>query len=147
MTPWSTELFQLDRTACGFSCHTDPEAVIAEDSCVRADYRAGFVNLLLSPVSHEREELSIYLTRSRRTISYSCRSSSMTPSINGPPPQCDPSHSDLEDSMRFAGSRSCKLGEFAIDEHRPIKIVCVGAGFSGIVAAIRQVAELHVLTY
>ncbi|KAH9841071.1 FAD/NAD-binding domain-containing protein [Rhodofomes roseus] len=29
------------------------------------------------------------------------------------------------------------LGDFAIDEYRQIKVVCVGAGFSGILAAIR----------
>ena len=29
------------------------------------------------------------------------------------------------------------LGEFAIDEYRPIKVICVGAGFTGILAGIR----------
>ncbi|KAH9934327.1 uncharacterized protein B0H18DRAFT_869878 [Fomitopsis serialis] len=49
--------------------------------------------------------------------------------------------------MGCAGSRSYKLGEFAIDEHRPIKIVCVGAGFSGIVAAIRQIPDAEFSIY
>ncbi|KAI0721757.1 FAD/NAD-P-binding domain-containing protein [Fomitopsis betulina] len=30
-----------------------------------------------------------------------------------------------------------ELGEFAIDEYRPIKVICVGAGFTGILAGIR----------
>ncbi|KIM76405.1 hypothetical protein PILCRDRAFT_648853 [Piloderma croceum F 1598] len=30
-----------------------------------------------------------------------------------------------------------KLGDFAIDEYRPIKVVAIGAGFSGIIAGIR----------
>ena len=29
------------------------------------------------------------------------------------------------------------LGGFAIDEYRPIKVICVGAGFTGILAGIR----------
>ena len=30
-----------------------------------------------------------------------------------------------------------KLGEFSIDEYRPIKVVVIGTGFSGITAGIR----------
>lgn len=30
-----------------------------------------------------------------------------------------------------------KLGTFSIDEYRPIKVVVIGAGFSGIIAGIR----------
>lgn len=30
-----------------------------------------------------------------------------------------------------------KLGDFSIDEYRPIKVICIGAGFSGIIAGIR----------
>lgn len=30
------------------------------------------------------------------------------------------------------------LGDFSIDEHRPIKVVVIGAGFSGIIAGIRS---------
>ena len=30
-----------------------------------------------------------------------------------------------------------ELGEFAIDEHRPMKTIVIGAGMSGILAAIR----------
>lgn len=37
--------------------------------------------------------------------------------------------------MRF------ELGEFAIDEYRPIKVICVGAGFTGILAGIRYVSR------
>ncbi len=32
-----------------------------------------------------------------------------------------------------------KLGDFAIDEYRPIKVLVIGAGFSGILAGIRYV--------
>ncbi|EPQ60007.1 flavin-binding monooxygenase [Gloeophyllum trabeum ATCC 11539] len=32
---------------------------------------------------------------------------------------------------------SYKLGDFSIDEYRPIRVVCIGAGVSGIVAGIR----------
>lgn len=28
-------------------------------------------------------------------------------------------------------------GEFSIDDYRPIKVICIGAGFSGILCAIR----------
>lgn len=31
------------------------------------------------------------------------------------------------------------LGQFAIDEDRPIKVVVIGAGYSGIAAGIRYV--------
>ncbi len=30
-----------------------------------------------------------------------------------------------------------KLGDFSIDEYRPIKVVAIGTGFSGIIAGIR----------
>ena len=30
------------------------------------------------------------------------------------------------------------LGDFAIDEYRPIKVICVGAGLTGILAGIRS---------
>ena len=35
------------------------------------------------------------------------------------------------------GETKMKLGDFAIDEYRPMKVVCIGAGFTGILAAIR----------
>ena len=34
------------------------------------------------------------------------------------------------------------LGNFTIDEYRPIKVIVIGAGFSGILAGIRCVAGL-----
>ena len=37
-----------------------------------------------------------------------------------------------------------ELGSFSIDEYRPIKVVVIGAGFSGILAGIRSV---HVLLH
>ncbi len=32
------------------------------------------------------------------------------------------------------------LGDFSVDEHRPIRVVVIGAGIGGILAAIRSVA-------
>ena len=32
------------------------------------------------------------------------------------------------------------LGEFSIDEHKPIKVVVIGAGFSGVIAGVRYVS-------
>jgi hypothetical protein len=37
------------------------------------------------------------------------------------------------------GSDDFKLGDFCIDEDRPMKVVVIGAGFSGIIAGIRSV--------
>jgi hypothetical protein len=37
------------------------------------------------------------------------------------------------------------LGEFSIDEYRPIKVIVIGAGFSGIIAGIRYVTFLNSL--
>lgn len=34
-------------------------------------------------------------------------------------------------------SRPFTLGNFSIDEYKPIKVVCIGAGVSGIIAGIR----------
>jgi hypothetical protein len=34
-------------------------------------------------------------------------------------------------------SASAATADFAIDEHRPMKVVCIGAGYAGIVAGIR----------
>ncbi|OCH86448.1 FAD/NAD-binding domain-containing protein [Obba rivulosa] len=39
--------------------------------------------------------------------------------------------SDTSETLKF------KLGEFSIDEYRPMRIVVIGAGFSGIIAGIR----------
>ena len=35
------------------------------------------------------------------------------------------------------------LGNFAIDEYKPIKVIVIGAGFSGILAAIRCVVRIE----
>jgi hypothetical protein len=40
------------------------------------------------------------------------------------------------------GSGSFTLGDFAVDEYRPIKVVVIGAGFSGIIAGIRFVNQI-----
>lgn len=38
---------------------------------------------------------------------------------------------DVQPDGRFT------LGDFSIDEYRPIKVIVIGAGFSGILAGIR----------
>ncbi|CCL98306.1 uncharacterized protein FIBRA_00300 [Fibroporia radiculosa] len=38
----------------------------------------------------------------------------------------------------LAGGNDFKLGGFSIDEYRPIRVVVIGAGFSGIIAGIRH---------
>lgn len=44
-----------------------------------------------------------------------------------------------------AADGGLKLGDFSIDEHRPIKVVCIGAGFSGIIAGIRRTRTVESL--
>ncbi|KAI0940653.1 hypothetical protein AcW1_003794 [Taiwanofungus camphoratus] len=46
-------------------------------------------------------------------------------------------------SMSENGQTQFKLGSFAVDEHRPIKVVVIGAGFSGIIAGIRFPQKLQ----
>ena len=41
----------------------------------------------------------------------------------------------VQDNGRF------ELGDFSIDEYRPVRVVVIGAGFSGILAGIRCVAQ------
>lgn len=48
------------------------------------------------------------------------------------------------------GSQGFETGSFSIDEYRPMKVVCIGAGFSGIVAGIRfsqKVSNLDLKIY
>jgi len=40
-------------------------------------------------------------------------------------------------STYLQAASSFQAGDFAIDEYRPIKVICIGAGFSGITAGIR----------
>ena len=42
-----------------------------------------------------------------------------------------------EDSRSNRPGERFSLGEFSIDENRPIKVIVIGAGFSGIIAGIR----------
>ncbi|KLO16411.1 FAD/NAD-binding domain-containing protein [Schizopora paradoxa] len=44
---------------------------------------------------------------------------------------------EIETKSTDAGPSSFKLGDFSIDEYRPMKVVVIGAGFSGIIAGIR----------
>ena len=41
------------------------------------------------------------------------------------------------DGVQPNGSGRFTLGSFSIDEYKPIKVIVIGAGFSGILAAIR----------
>lgn len=48
------------------------------------------------------------------------------------------------------GTPLFKLGDFPIDEARPLKVIVVGAGFSGIAAGIRflqQVPNVELIIY
>lgn len=42
----------------------------------------------------------------------------------------------------FSYAEPFKLGAFSIDEHRPMKVIVIGAGFSGIIAGIRLTISL-----
>ncbi|KAI0720658.1 FAD/NAD-binding domain-containing protein [Fomitopsis betulina] len=49
-----------------------------------------------------------------------------------------------------APERPFKLGDFSIDKHKPIKVVCIGAGYSGIIAGIRfpqRIPNVHLTIY
>ena len=50
---------------------------------------------------------------------------------NAAPADVDPAPAANGDEETF------KLGQFSIDEYRPMKIIAVGAGMSGILAGIR----------
>ena len=45
---------------------------------------------------------------------------------------------DVQPDGRFT------LGNFSIDEYKPIKVIVIGAGFSGILAGIRCVSRVRV---
>ena len=47
---------------------------------------------------------------------------------------------DDREGQHNAAGNPFKLGDFSIDEYEPIKVVCIGAGFSGITAGIRCVS-------
>ena len=44
---------------------------------------------------------------------------------------------DLPDGYRF------ELGDFAVDEYKPIRVIVIGAGLGGIFAGIRYVGVLR----
>ena len=47
---------------------------------------------------------------------------------------------DVVEDVPVGGSEGrFKLGDFAVDEYRPIRVIVIGAGFSGILAGIRYV--------
>ena len=52
---------------------------------------------------------------------------------NAAPADVDPAPAANGDEETF------KLGEFSIDEYRPMRVVVIGAGFSGVLAGIRCV--------
>ena len=49
----------------------------------------------------------------------------------------DPLPSDPSVCSNVAAAKRFKLGDFAVDEYRPIRVIVIGAGFSGILAGIR----------
>ncbi len=53
--------------------------------------------------------------------------------VNQSPPAHELTPADLPTPVKI------KLGDFAIDEYGPIKVIVIGAGFSGILAGIRYV--------
>ncbi|KAI0720647.1 FAD/NAD-P-binding domain-containing protein [Fomitopsis betulina] len=72
-------------------------------------------------------------------------SSLLTSSINMPDETPTPNHPE-----NTAPESSFKLGDFSIDEHKPIKVVCIGAGYSGIIAGIRfpqRIPNVHLTIY
>jgi len=57
--------------------------------------------------------------------------------MTGVPPEPDrPAEKAGDETGKF------RLGDFAVDEYRPIKVVAIGAGFSGIIAGIRLVNHM-----
>ena len=50
------------------------------------------------------------------------------------PPSVNAHEPEPQDDGRFT------LGSFSIDEYKPIKVIVIGAGFSGILAGIRCVS-------
>ena len=46
-------------------------------------------------------------------------------------------NSSTTNNMRNGSQNGFKLGDFSIDEYRPMKVIAIGAGMSGILAAIR----------
>ncbi|KAI0948890.1 hypothetical protein AcW1_008635 [Taiwanofungus camphoratus] len=54
--------------------------------------------------------------------------------LSPPQPPAESSHNSLKDTH---ASDQFKLGTFSIDEYKPIRVVIIGTGFSGIVAGIR----------
>ena len=44
-------------------------------------------------------------------------------------------------TQKDEASEPFQLGNFSVDEYRPLKVVCIGAGISGIVAGIRCVTS------
>ena len=49
-------------------------------------------------------------------------------------------HQLIQLLFSMAAASDFVLGDFSVDEHRPIKVVVIGAGVGGILAAIRSVA-------
>ena len=54
-------------------------------------------------------------------------------------------HASTPNGTASSTGTGFKLGTFCIDEDRPMKVVVIGAGFSGIVAGIRCVAISRLL--
>ncbi|KAI0053474.1 FAD/NAD-P-binding domain-containing protein [Auriscalpium vulgare] len=68
------------------------------------------------------------------------------PHANGNSPNVAPSKNAAEPNA----ASSFKAGSFQIDDYRPMKVVCIGAGYSGIIAGIRfaqKVSNLDLTIY
>ncbi|KAI0920001.1 hypothetical protein AcV5_001930 [Taiwanofungus camphoratus] len=64
--------------------------------------------------------------------------------VNVPPlPQLTGASSDHQDGSE----KKFQLGSFSIDEYKPLKVVVIGAGFSGIIAGIRFPQKLQNLEF
>ena len=50
-------------------------------------------------------------------------------------------HKELTQPLFTMASSNFVLGDFPVDQHRPIKVVVIGAGIAGILAAIRLVSK------
>ena len=44
---------------------------------------------------------------------------------------------DPQTNSNPTANETFKLGDFAVDEYKPVRVIVIGAGFSGILAGIR----------
>lgn len=63
-------------------------------------------------------------------------------------PSAEPANivSELSETSPPPNGTPFKLGDFCIDEYRPLKVVVIGTGFSGILAGIRCGDQSYVIS-